>query len=199
MVEHEQATIESVVINQSLADMDDIPAVPSLNPGRLVRVVRRSDIAVHAKSARTGARFLDQQLRDVRVVPVIGHRHDEWLFSYQFSHRGAKTADGCFRGFPCYWNVVVFYLLLLELEPWLALGIIVALCLAIFVPLRYLHPARTRPYRLLTLPLTVVWGAALIVALAQYPERQPWLNYGSLLFVAYYTGMSFYLTRQKAA
>ena len=34
--------------------------------------------------------------------------------AFQFVHVEAKTIHGCFRGFPSFWNVVAFYLVLLD-------------------------------------------------------------------------------------
>jgi phosphatidylcholine synthase len=118
--------------------------------------------------------------------------------AYQFCQAEAKTADRFFKGFPSYWNVVVYYLLLLRLEPWAAFGVVVALAALAFVPLLYIYPSRTRPLRALTLSLTAIWSAALVVMLFLYPERQPWLIIVSLLYVVYYAGMSLYLNSRRA-
>ena len=37
-----------------------------------------------------------------------------------FADRSMKTADNYFRGFPALWNMVAFYLFLLQPDPWIA-------------------------------------------------------------------------------
>ncbi len=113
--------------------------------------------------------------------------------AFQFTRSDAKTADHFFLGFPCYWNVLVLYLLVLPARPWVALALVTLLCALVFVPLRYVYPTRTREYRPLTLALTTLWGLALAVLLLQYPDPAPWLVRASLLYVAYYTALSLVL------
>jgi phosphatidylcholine synthase len=38
--------------------------------------------------------------------------------AYGFSQTEAKTDDGFFLGFPSYWNIVAFYLYVLDPQPW---------------------------------------------------------------------------------
>ena len=64
--------------------------------------------------------------------------------AYQFSQSDAKTEDHYFKGFPSYWNVMVFYMFMLGTGPWLNLGITVLLCVLVFVPIKYIYPSRTR-------------------------------------------------------
>lgn len=112
--------------------------------------------------------------------------------AYQFCQSDAKTDDHYFKGFPSYWNVVVFYLFVLGLEPWINLTVTLALAVLVFVPIKYIYPSRTRRYQKLTITLAIIWGAICIAILMQYPEPQPWLIWTSLLFAVYYTGASLY-------
>src|SRR5947207_299337 len=72
---------------------------------------------------------------------------ENWLLlpllasAYGFCQVEAKTADGFFLGFPSYWNVVAIYLYALPFSPAAALGMVIALSLLTFVPLRYLYPS----------------------------------------------------------
>jgi len=52
---------------------------------------------------------------------------------YQFCQMDAKTADHFFKGFPSYWNVLAYYLLLLQLTLWTNLIIILICGLLVFV------------------------------------------------------------------
>ena len=116
---------------------------------------------------------------------------------YQFCQTDAKTDDHFFKGFPSYWNVVVFYLFMLRFPPWVNLVILLALAVAVFVPVRYLYPSRTRVLRPLTLMLTVVWGVLLVSVLWRYPDHNPVWLHASLLYVAYYFVVSGYLTLRR--
>lgn len=114
--------------------------------------------------------------------------------SYQFCQGDAKTADHCFKGFPSYWNITVFYLACLGFSPWVNLVIVFLLTILIFVPIKYLYPSRSYHYFRLTLTLTVIWGAMMLALLWQYPEPHPWLLYGSLLYTVYYVAASLQVT-----
>src|SRR3954449_9073454 len=66
---------------------------------------------------------------------------------YQFCRTDAKTDDHFFLGFPSYWNVVAFYVVVLELPPAALGGALVVLSVLVFVPIRYLYPSRTNILR----------------------------------------------------
>jgi len=118
--------------------------------------------------------------------------------AYQFCQAEAKTKDHFFMGFPSYWNIVVFYLFLLEWPEWVNLVIILLLAIGVFVPVKYLYPSRTPAWRPLTLTLSCLWGALMVLVLVRYPQGHRGLLYASLAFVAYYGAMSAYLTLRPA-
>jgi phosphatidylcholine synthase len=124
--------------------------------------------------------------------------------AYGFCQVDAKTPDGYFLGFPSYWNIVAFYLYVLQPPPGLALGLVVALALLTFVPFRYLYA--TQPGRLnrLTNQLAAVWCVLLVVVLWLLPSEPPagenadirtrvWAAV-SLAFPAYYLFVSWGIT-----
>lgn len=118
--------------------------------------------------------------------------------AYQFCQSDAKTPDHYFKGFPSYWNVVVLYLLAMKLTPIANLIIVLSLIVLVFVPIKYVYPSRTPHFRKLTLTLSSLWGIALIGIVWQLPDPSSWLVFGSLLFVAYYLGISLYLTFHRS-
>ncbi len=61
--------------------------------------------------------------------------------AYQFCQSDAKTEDYYFKGFPSYWNIVVFYMFVLNLAPWLNLALVVVLSILVFVPIKYVYPS----------------------------------------------------------
>jgi phosphatidylcholine synthase len=118
--------------------------------------------------------------------------------AYQFSRVDAKTADHLFLGFPSYWNVVAFYIVVLDLRP-TTVALLLMVCTAlVFIPVGYVYPSRTDTLRGLTLGLTTVWLVSYAVLLSQVPSPAPvWLAI-SLAYVGYYVALSLYLTARRA-
>ncbi|MEM8848770.1 MAG: phosphatidylcholine synthase [Pseudomonadota bacterium] len=80
-----------------------------------------------------------------------------------------KTQDGSFEGFPGCWNMVALAVFILEPNPWLTLVVATLLSIAMFLPLRFVHPIRTAQWRPLTLAVTVGWmGLALVAAWGEF-------------------------------
>jgi phosphatidylcholine synthase len=111
---------------------------------------------------------------------------------YGFSQDKAKTEDHFFLGFPSYWNVVAMYMYLMEPAPGTALAIIAGLSAAVFVPLRFIYPSRTRVLRPVSLVVMALW-ALVFSWVSVRPDPDPlWLHL-SLLGPAYYVGLSLLL------
>jgi phosphatidylcholine synthase len=118
--------------------------------------------------------------------------------AYGFCQAAAKTPDFYFTGFPSYWNIAAFYFYLAQLPTW-ANGLLVSfLSICIFIPIRYIYPTRTVPFRRLTNLLGVVWVIVLLALLSQFPSPPGWLVLLSLYYPLYYTGASFYLHATRA-
>jgi phosphatidylcholine synthase len=118
--------------------------------------------------------------------------------SYQFCRVDAKTSDHFFLGFPSYWNIVAFYVIVLDVSDLVAGVTIVVFAVLVFVPIRYLYPSRTRALRGLTLALTGVWLVTYAVLVVQLPDPNPWVVAASLAYIAYYWGLSFWMTARGA-
>jgi phosphatidylcholine synthase len=119
---------------------------------------------------------------------------------YGFCQVDAKTDDHFFKGFPSYWNIVVFYLYTLGTPVWLNNLVLAGLAILVFVPIRYLYPSRNPTARLTTHVLGIGWAVCLIVLLAQFPTPSRTLAAASLYFPIYYFGISLHLhNRQPAA
>jgi len=116
--------------------------------------------------------------------------------AYGFNRDDAKTTDHFFTGFPSYWNIVTFYMLLLQLPAAVNGVILLALAVMVFVPIRYVYPSRTPVLRWPTNVLGAVWAVLLFVMLWQYPAVSKWVLYASLAFPVYYFGLSFMLQLQ---
>lgn len=119
--------------------------------------------------------------------------------AYGFCQAGAKTADFFFTGFPSYWNIVAFYLYAAQTPLWLNATVIGVLSILVFVPIRYVYPTRTVPFRALTNVLGGLWVMTLLLLLWQFPTPSGWLMIGSLYYPLYYTALSFYLHATQPA
>jgi phosphatidylcholine synthase len=114
--------------------------------------------------------------------------------TYQFCRTDAKTADHFFLGFPSYWNVVAFYVFVLDIgTTWTA--VILLICsILVFVPIRYVYPSRTKVFRGLNIGFTALWLATYAILLVQHPDTQPVVVALSFAYLVYYAGLSLYLT-----
>jgi phosphatidylcholine synthase len=120
--------------------------------------------------------------------------------AYQFTQPQAKTADHFFKGFPSYWNIVVFYIFFLQLSPWANLFIVLLLSALVFVPIKYVYPSRLeylttkRWLRTAVLLGAVLWGLATAGMLFVYPESNPLFAIVSIGYVVFYVALSIYRT-----
>jgi phosphatidylcholine synthase len=128
----------------------------------------------------------------IATVPLVAS-------TYQFCRVDAKTDERAFffLGFPSYWNVVAFYVIVMGLSPAVVGTILLTCSVLVFVPVRYVYPSRTVAFRPLTLALTAVWLVAYAAILAQLPDPNAfWLTL-SILYLVYYVGLSLHLTAQR--
>jgi phosphatidylcholine synthase len=113
--------------------------------------------------------------------------------AYGFCQKEAKTADHYFLGFPSYWNLVAFYLYVLQTEPWINAFVVIALGILVFVPIRYIYPSRSPRLRALTNSLGVLWAIAVLLLIYWLPEPPRPLALVSLSFPLYYILVSLWL------
>ncbi|WP_243395130.1 CDP-alcohol phosphatidyltransferase family protein [Nocardioides currus] len=118
--------------------------------------------------------------------------------AYQFCRVDAKTEDHLFLGFPSYWNIAAFYVVVLDLSPTAVTWVLLVCAVLVFVPIGYVYPSRTESLQGLTLVLTTVWLASYAVLVAQLPDPGTiWLAI-SIAYVVYYVALSLYLTTHRA-
>jgi len=116
--------------------------------------------------------------------------------AYGFCQKEAKTADHFFLGFPSYWNIVGFYLFLLQMPHRVNAFVILILSVLVFVPVKYLYPSRSPVLRGLTVGLGCLWGVAILALIYQLPHPSAILIYSSLAYPAYYMALSLWLWRR---
>ena len=116
---------------------------------------------------------------------------------FGFANTGIKDeAEGFFLGFPSYWNVVAFYAgpLFQLYGASINAAILLLLALATLLPLRFIYPnLAPRPWRVPVILGALVWLAAMLAMLPDYPRVHPWALGLSLLYPAFYLGLSFRL------
>lgn len=112
--------------------------------------------------------------------------------AFGFSNARAKTDDNFFLGFPSYWNIVVFYIFLLDLPQLFATAVLLMFALVTFLPVKFVYPSRTDYLRPLTLGLATAFTLQLIALMYYFDESPAWLIYSSFAFPFYYFGLSFF-------
>ena len=117
--------------------------------------------------------------------------------AYGFSQKSAKTEDHFFLGFPSYWNIVVFYLYILESPLWLNAFVVIVLSALVFVPLQYVYPSRSPRFRAQTNVLGALWAVIVLYIMYRLPDAPRGLVFASLFFPAYYTALSFWLEYRR--
>ncbi len=76
-----------------------------------------------------------------------------------FADTRMKTKDYSFSGFPGCWNMVVLVIFAIQPNFWVSLALVSILAVAMFLPLKFIHPVRTKRWRALSLPIAFAWTA----------------------------------------
>ena len=102
-----------------------------------------------------------------------------------FADTGMKTKDNSFAGFPGCWNMVVLVVFALEPNFWVILGLVTLLAIAMFLPLKFVHPVRTDRWRAITLPMAGAWTG--FAAWAAWVDFHPgsWAHWGLVVTSLY--------------
>lgn len=120
--------------------------------------------------------------------------------SYQFCQDDAKTPDHFFKGFPCYWNIAIFYMFLLNTSMHVNAALLVIFCLFVFVPVKYVYPSRldyltdSKILKRLMHGCSIIYAISSIFLLISYPVLDKlWLSL-SLGYIGMYVLLSVYRT-----
>ncbi|MCV6586816.1 MAG: CDP-alcohol phosphatidyltransferase family protein [Marinibacterium sp.] len=102
-----------------------------------------------------------------------------------FADTRMKTKDNSFSGFPGCWNMVVLVIFALEPNFWVSLALVSALAVAMFLPLKFIHPVRTARWRTLSLPMAIAWTifAGWAAWVGFHPES--WAHWGLVVTSLY--------------
>ena len=104
-----------------------------------------------------------------------------------FADTRMKTKDKSFSGFPGCWNMVVLVVFAVKPDFWITLGLVTVLTIAMFTPIKFIHPVRTARWRWISLPVAFLWTACAGWAAWVDFDPQSWALWGLV-------GSSVYLT-----
>jgi phosphatidylcholine synthase len=120
---------------------------------------------------------------------------------FGFANTGIKDEKGgFFLGFPSYWNVVAFYAgpIAGRYDPAVNAAILLLLALATLLPIRFLYPnLAPRPWRMPVTLGALLWLGVMLAMLPDYPRVPAWALWLSLLYPAFYVGLSFRLAARR--
>ena len=102
-----------------------------------------------------------------------------------FSDTRMKTRDNSFSGFPGCWNMVIVVIFAVHPNFWVSFGLVVLLALAMFLPLKFIHPTRTARWLWISLPVSFAW--TFFAGWAAWVDFNPqsWAQTGLVLTSAY--------------
>ena len=102
-----------------------------------------------------------------------------------FADTRMKTKDNSFSGFPGCWNMVVLVIFALEPNFWVSFVLVAALALAMFLPLKFIHPVRTERWRMVSLPMALAW--TFFAGWAAWVDFHPesWAHWGLVVTSVY--------------
>ena len=105
-----------------------------------------------------------------------------------FADTRMKTKDKSFSGFPACWNMVVLVLFAIAPSQHTILAVVVLLTVGMFVPLKFVHPTRTKRWREITLPVSIAW--VLFAAWAAWVNfaEGTWAHWGLVATSIYLVG-----------
>lgn len=105
-----------------------------------------------------------------------------------FADTRMKTKDKSFAGFPACWNMVVLVLFALPMPKTVTLVLVVALTVAMFTNLKFIHPVRTQRWRVISLPVALAWVVFATWSAALNFNEDPLVQLGLVLTSAYLLG-----------
>ncbi len=180
--------------------------------GTLARAVKVKEVLPHFDGRRLDdlidfQTFTSLPLLLIWRADLLQGEAPAWLLApliasaYGFCQTTAKTDDGYFLGFPSYWNIVAFYLYVLQPPAWLTLSLLLFFALMTFVPARYLYPTHRGRLNRWTNWLGAVWGLLVLWILWRMPSSDRnvdplthVLALMSFIFPAYYLAVSWFIS-----
>ena len=69
------------------------------------------------------------------------------ISAISYSNSNVMTSDNVYKGFPCVWNILVFYLYIFDFSQIINLLLISIFIVLKFIPIKYIHPLRVKKYK----------------------------------------------------
>jgi phosphatidylcholine synthase len=102
-----------------------------------------------------------------------------------FADTRMKTKDTSFAGFPGCWNMVILVLFATEPNFWIMTALVAGIAIAMFLPLKFIHPVRTKRWRSVSLPMAFAWtGFAGWAAWVDF-HPESWAHWGLVVTSIY--------------
>ena len=79
------------------------------------------------------------------------------ISAISYSNSNLMTSDNFYKGFPCIWNILIFYLYLFEFSQFYNLLIISTCIFLKFIPIKFIHPLRVEKYRKYSIFFMLLW------------------------------------------
>ena len=102
-----------------------------------------------------------------------------------FADTRMKTKDYSFSGFPGCWNMVVLVLFALTPNFWVMTALVAVLAVTMFLPVKFVHPVRTARWRVVTLPMALMWVVFAGWAAWVDFDPQSWAHWGLVVSSLY--------------
>jgi len=106
-----------------------------------------------------------------------------------FADNRMKTRDNSFSGFPGCWNMLVLVLFAVQPNFYVIVGLVTLLAVAMFTPLKFIHPVRTVRWRSVSLPVALAW--TIFAGWAAWVDFHPgsWAHWGLVATSLYLLGV----------
>ena len=104
-----------------------------------------------------------------------------------FADTRMKTTDKSFAGFPACWNMFILVMFALKPGEGVILACVIALTIAMFTNLKFVHPTRTQRWKAITLPMSLAW--TFFAGWAAWVDFHPasWAHWGLVVTSLYLT------------
>jgi phosphatidylcholine synthase len=103
-----------------------------------------------------------------------------------FADKEMKTRDNYFKGFPAVWNVVAFYIFLVQPPAWASFLAVIALAALTFAPVKFVHPLRVAEFRALNIVLMGAWAVLALWVLVDSFEQPAAVTWALALMAVYF-------------
>ncbi|MDD2868826.1 CDP-alcohol phosphatidyltransferase family protein [Neomegalonema sp.] len=119
--------------------------------------------------------------------------------AFYMADQEMKTEDGWFQGFPMVWNLVVFYVFLLDPPSWATFVVVAFLSVFTFSRYMFVHLFRVKMLRGLTLSLMGVWSVLALYAIWENMDPAPWVVWILCVIGVYFLGLGYFRVKPKGA